>query len=309
MTEVPFTGHVGTFATVPPRNVVPKPVQKPHPPLWVACSRRDTILLAAEKGIGALTFAFIDPEEAEQWVGDYEKTMRERCVPVGLRVDPNVACVTPMMCHPDEDRAIEMGLEGGNFFGYSLAHYYVFGEHAPATTNVWEEFQERREKQGYSPAAALAERRQTLGAKAASGASSGLRGAVGTPEQIREFLRRYEEAGVDQVIFVMQAGKNTHEDICESLERFATEVMPEFAERDEQQRKEKLARFEPIIEAAFERKVDDRPAMPEGYIMKAIPKAMVDQSGNDQFQEWLDSMADQQATGTPDEVYERTILG
>jgi hypothetical protein len=33
-----------------------------------------------------------------------------------------------------------------------------------------------------------------------------LRGAVGTPEQLREYLRRYEEAGVDQVIFVMQAG-------------------------------------------------------------------------------------------------------
>ena len=61
---------------MPPRNVVPKPVQKPHPPLWVACSRRDTILLAAEKGIGALTFAFIDPEEAAHWVHDYEHDAR-----------------------------------------------------------------------------------------------------------------------------------------------------------------------------------------------------------------------------------------
>ena len=61
---------------MPPRNVVPKPVQKPHPPLWVACSRRDTILLAAEKGIGALTFAFIDPEEANHWVTDYERDAR-----------------------------------------------------------------------------------------------------------------------------------------------------------------------------------------------------------------------------------------
>ena len=49
--------------------------------------------------------------------------------------------------------------------------------------------------------------------------------------------------------------------------------------------------------------------MPDGYEMKAIPKAMIDQSGNDQFQEWLDTMADKQATGTPDETYERTILG
>ena len=83
MTEEPFTGVDGRFVSMPPRNVVPKPVQKPHPPLWVACSRRDTILLAAEKGIGALTFAFIDPEEARHWVDDYERTLAERGVPVG----------------------------------------------------------------------------------------------------------------------------------------------------------------------------------------------------------------------------------
>src|SRR5436853_190751 len=70
MTATPFTGVDGKFVQMPPRNVVPKPVQKPHPPLWVACSRRDTIHLAAQKGIGALTFASIDPEEAQTWVAD-----------------------------------------------------------------------------------------------------------------------------------------------------------------------------------------------------------------------------------------------
>ena len=54
MTEAPFTGHSGNYVTMPPRNVVPKPMQKPHPPVWVACSRRETIHLAAQKGIGAL---------------------------------------------------------------------------------------------------------------------------------------------------------------------------------------------------------------------------------------------------------------
>nr|MBA2625621.1 LLM class flavin-dependent oxidoreductase [Acidimicrobiia bacterium] len=169
MTETPFTGVDGTYVTMPPRNVVPKPVQKPHPPLWVACSRRDTILLAAEKGIGALTFAFIDPEEALQWAGDYERTLAESCVPVGKAVNPTLACVTPMMCARDEDEAVARGVEGGNFFGYSLAHYYVFGEHAPGATDVWQEFQERRDKLGYSPEAAIAQAQETLGAKAAGG--------------------------------------------------------------------------------------------------------------------------------------------
>ncbi len=155
MTETPFGGVDGKFVRMPPRNVVPKPVQQPHPPLWVACSRRDTILLAAEKGIGALSFAFIEPEDAKKWVEDYEAVLREKCVPVGLSVNPQVACVSPMMCAEDEEVAIARGLEGANFFGYSLAHFYVFGDHVPAATDVWEEFQQRRGKMGYSPEAAL----------------------------------------------------------------------------------------------------------------------------------------------------------
>ena len=174
MTETPFTGVDGRFVQMPPRNVVPKPMQRPHPPLWVACSRRDTILLAAEKGIGALTFAFIDPEEAEKWVADYEQTLAARCVPVGLAVNPNIACVTQMMCHPDEKVALDRGLEGGNFFGYSLGHYYVFGEHRPGSTDVWTEYLERRgDRDGAAPGAS---RRQAGG-----GGAHGLAGGDGNP--------------------------------------------------------------------------------------------------------------------------------
>ena len=63
--EEPFAGYDGRFLKMPPRNVVPKPMQKPHPPLWVACSRKETIHLAAEKGIGALSFSFIEPRRGE----------------------------------------------------------------------------------------------------------------------------------------------------------------------------------------------------------------------------------------------------
>jgi len=302
MTEDPFTGHEGRFVSVPPRNVVPKPMQKPHPPLWVACSRRDTILLAAEKGIGALSFAFIDPEEARQWVDDYTATMAEKCVPVGKAVNHNLACVTPMMCDRDEDKAIAMGLEGGNFFGYSLAHYYVFGDHVPGKTNVWDEFIERRNQMGYSPEAALAAEKEVLGAKVASGDTSGLRGAVGTPDQLREFLRRYEEAGVDQLIFVMQAGKNRHEDIMASLELFADEVLPEFAERDEAACAAKAERIAPIIEAAMARRVDDAPPMPDDYVMRAIPKAMVEAVDSDEGRQFLDQVAEKSALGDRDSI-------
>ena len=314
MTETPFTGHEGTYCTVPPRNVVPKPLQRPHPPLWVACSRRDTILLAAEKGIGALSFAFIDPEEAARWMHDYETTLAERCVPVGKAVNPQVACVTPMMVHPDEEEALARGIEGANFFGYSLAHYYVFGTHRPAATNVWDEYVERRTAMGYSPDAAVAEaraareaatdmavRNETLGAKIASGDTTGLRGAVGTPDQVRDYLRRFEAAGVDQIIFVLQAGRNRHEHIMGGLELFGTQILPEFAERDEAHVRQREERFGPLIEQAFARKAslgaDHVPEMPEGYEIKAIPKKLVDLAQNEAGQELLERIADEGAVG------------
>jgi len=304
MTEVPFTGHDGEHVSVPPRNVVPKPVQKPHPPLWVACSRRDTILLAAEMGIGALSFAFIDPEEAEHWVDDYENALAERCVPVGQAVTAQLACVTPMMCAADERDAIAMGLEGGNFFGYSLAHYYVFGDHVPGRTDVWQEFLQRRDEMGYSPEVAVAAEQEILGAKAAAGDRSGLRGAVGTPDQIRDYLRRYEQAGVDQLIFAMQAGKTRHEDIMASLELFGSEVLPEFAERADEAEAAKAERLAPVIEAALARKVDDRPAMPDDYVIQAIPRRIVEASENEQGKEWLDDIADNQAAGKHDALFD-----
>jgi len=300
LTEEPFTGHAGRFVTMPPRNVVPKPRQKPHPPVWVACSRRDTILLAAQHGIGALAFAFVDPEEANQWVADYWATL-EGCVPVGDSVNANVACVTPFMCHPDEDVAIARGLEGANFFGYSLAHYYVFGRHAPGHTDVWAEYEARRAEQGYDPAAVEAARTHgdRLGAKVMQGGAFGLRGAVGTPEQIRAYLRRYEDAGVDQVIFCAQVGRNRHEDIMEGLELFGAEVLPEFVERDEAAQQAKARRLEPIVEAALARKpASDHPPLPSAdYSFPAIPRGMADRAGSDDFQRWLDDFAEQSASG------------
>jgi alkanesulfonate monooxygenase SsuD/methylene tetrahydromethanopterin reductase-like flavin-dependent oxidoreductase (luciferase family) len=301
LSEEPFTGFSGEFVTMPPRNVVPKPRQKPHPPLWVACSRRDTIQLAARKGIGALAFAFVDPEEAKWWVDDYYKKLEEEGVPIGDAVNAEIACVTTFMCHEDEQVAMDRGLEGANFFGYSLAHYYVFGRHQPGVTDVWGQYQQRRAEHGYDPAAvqAAADNQDRLGAKAVDDGIGGLRGAVGTPEQIREYLRRYEEAGVDQVIFCSQAGKNRHEHIMESLELFGKEVLPEFQEREEKRARDKAQRLEPVIEKVMARKpAEDHPPLPSSdYEFPAIPRAMADRYGNDQFHAMLDSFEEQAASG------------
>jgi alkanesulfonate monooxygenase SsuD/methylene tetrahydromethanopterin reductase-like flavin-dependent oxidoreductase (luciferase family) len=171
------------------------------------------------------------------------------------------------MCHEDEETAIDRGLDGCHFFGYSLAHFYVFGNHRPGVTNVWEDFLANRDKFGFSRPVA-ARTGQPLGAQLLEEGLGSLRGAIGTPDQIRELVRRYEDAGIDQLVFVSQAGRNRHEDICESMELFAREVMPEFHDRAESQEALKAERLAASTEAALRRREPPRQA-PADYTIPA----------------------------------------
>jgi alkanesulfonate monooxygenase SsuD/methylene tetrahydromethanopterin reductase-like flavin-dependent oxidoreductase (luciferase family) len=220
---------------MPTRNVVPKPVQKPHPPLWVACSNRETIHLAAQLGMGALTFAFIDPSEARHWVADYYETFKKECVPIGHAVNPNIAMVTGFSCHADALEAQRRGADGFRFFQFALGHHYVFGTHTPGRTNIWNKYIAVRDQIGT----------EVLGGGA---------GCIGTPDQLRASLREFQAAGVDQTIFIQQGGKNRHEHICESLELFAKDVMPEFKQDEDERVAKKAAELAPYVEAAFKRK-------------------------------------------------------
>jgi alkanesulfonate monooxygenase SsuD/methylene tetrahydromethanopterin reductase-like flavin-dependent oxidoreductase (luciferase family) len=273
MTETPFRGHTGEHVELPPRNVVPKPIQRPHPPVWVACSRRDTIHLAARHAIGALAFAFFDPEEARHWVDDYYTTLAAEGVPIGDAVNANIACVTSFFCHDDEVEAVRRGAEGVNFIGYSLGHYYVFGRHVPGSGNLWAEYRSRP-------------------------AEHGLRGAMGTPDQVRRYFRRYEECGVDQLILSCAAGRNRHEFIMETLELLGREVLPEFVERAARADEEKTRRLAPVIEAVLARKPpSDHPPLDPDYEILAYPRREADEDETGKFHRWLDDYAARIAAG------------
>ncbi|MFY9487900.1 MAG: LLM class flavin-dependent oxidoreductase [Solirubrobacterales bacterium] len=259
--ESPYAGHNGKGFSMPPREILPKPLQQPHPPMWVACSRRDTIKMAAEHGVGALSFSFIEPEQAKEWVDEYYEIIEsERCVPIGFDVNPSVAVVLPMLCHEDENVAIERAIDGANFFGYSLAHYYVFGDHRPGKTNIADEFEQRRGEFGFGKhQEASLDGHEPLGVKLMQDGMGSLRGAIGTPGQIVGLIERYREAGVDQIIFVSQCGAIKHEHIVESYELFAREVMPHF--RDDEviaAAEQKALRLQPAIDAALARREPPR---------------------------------------------------
>jgi alkanesulfonate monooxygenase SsuD/methylene tetrahydromethanopterin reductase-like flavin-dependent oxidoreductase (luciferase family) len=212
LVESPFTGYEGALLKVPPRNVVPKPLQKPHPPLWMACSRRESIIQAAKLGMGALTFSFVSPEDARQWVKDYYDVIENESQPLGYAVNPNFAVAAPFLCDRDQNRVEQIGAENYGFFLYGLGHYSFFGEHRPAQTDIWDEYKNHPKE------FALPEGRT--------------QDCVGTLAMLRQRLRDFEQAGIDQVLCISQAGKIPHDLLCSSIELFSKEVLPEFKDRD-----------------------------------------------------------------------------
>ena len=231
MVMAPYPGFQGQHFSMPCRNVVPKPLQKPHPPVWMACSSREAIRLAAQNGIGALTFAFVDPAEAKQWVDEYYRVFKEDCVPIGHAVNPNIAMITGFSVHRDREEAIRRG-EGFRFFRYALGHHYIFGDHRPGLTDIWSAFEQ-------APTA-LSE--------------AGIGNGIGTPDDLRSHLLAFEQSGVDHVAFIQQGGRNRHNHICEALELFAAEVMPEFQAREAEHQRRKMEELAPFIEKAMARK-------------------------------------------------------
>jgi alkanesulfonate monooxygenase SsuD/methylene tetrahydromethanopterin reductase-like flavin-dependent oxidoreductase (luciferase family) len=239
LSQTPYPGHEGRYFAMPARNVVPKPLQKPHPPLWAACSNRESLRLAARLGLGALTFAFIDAAEARFWVEEYYETFRNECRPISEVVNPKVAMLTGFHCHEDAREAAARGLEGAQFFGFGLMHYWRDGVHEPAATNVWELF---KAKSTGDFASANKERTK-----------AGMLG-IGDPDGLAAAFAEYEAAGVDQLILLQQAGNYPHEHVCASLELFGKRVLPKFKERESARRTARATSLERDVEAALSRR-------------------------------------------------------
>ena len=128
------------------------------------------------------------------------------------QTNPNIALVSYFM-RAETDEEARRRADGATFFQFALRYYGSSSGRKrpdPYTVNMWDEYNKWKRE---DPEAAV---------RAISG------GLIGSPETLRRRLRRFETSNIDQVILLNQAGKNSHAHICESLELFAKEVMPEF---------------------------------------------------------------------------------
>ena len=211
--DEPFR-YEGRCFSMPERNVLPKPVQKPHPPLWVTVTSPGTELDAAERGLGCLGVASAGYAEQERRTRDYHRRI-QLCDPVSSVVNDRVTTLNFLYCHEDPAVAAERGLRMLGLFGLANAHLLWTREAYP--TRAY----------------------QSLGNLAPSGGGdAGDPGAgrgvpegicIGDPRQIARAIERWQSIGVDGINFLVNAVETLPQtQVLESLRLFAREVMPKF---------------------------------------------------------------------------------
>jgi alkanesulfonate monooxygenase SsuD/methylene tetrahydromethanopterin reductase-like flavin-dependent oxidoreductase (luciferase family) len=208
----------GDYYVVPPRNVIPKPIQKPHPPLWMACTQPESFRIAGSKGLGALSFRFIAPGVGS--VAGGIPGSGEGCGADGAFVNNQFAATTFGCVAPTDEEALEFGRPAAEFFQESLGILFVpwaGKKDAPATYQYYvslAQMVEERLKTGQGGGFDEAWQSGTL--------------CIGSPETCRKVVQKYVDAGPDQLILMVQAGRIPHEKAMQTIRLFGEEVIPAF---------------------------------------------------------------------------------
>ncbi len=206
--------YEGRCFSMPERAVLPKPLQQPHPPLWVTVTSPGTELDAADRGLGCLGVAAAGYEDQERRTREYHRRVK-LCDPVGEMVNDRVATLNFLYCHEDARVAAERGLTFLGTFGMLNAHLLFTREAFPTSA--------------YQSLANLAPSAARKGASPGDGPRVPEGMCLGDPHQIIQAIKRWESIGVDEVNFLLNAVEVLpHEQVMDSMRLFAREVMPAF---------------------------------------------------------------------------------
>ena len=239
--------YEGKFWKVPSRRVLPKPLQKPHPNMYLTSLQQSGYDLAAEKGLGVLA----SNSYAISVLADIVKRYKEKVVhatPVGAFINNHWANNIQAHCGPDNREArdlCERSLK--QFFGpdkpYTRGRVGIYEDlleawggvpdHLDQEFSRWlrksdEEHRALATEVGVNIDAGYAAARYALESLDADTLVD--RGVIiaGDPESCIQGIRKYEEIGVDQLIMLMQTESVPHEKVMGSLEMFGKHVLPVF---------------------------------------------------------------------------------
>ncbi len=213
----------GKHWRMPRRRVLPKPLQSPHPPIWGATSSDEGHVQIGELGLGLCSFAVgVPPAEVKRKIDLYRAAVARCTKPLGSWVHDQAATFTMTLCAPTREEAWEVARE--SFEWYPRAGARLIGSVADWMAET------KRELGNYAYAAELAKVAKsgaldllTLEYLTSAGAC-----ALGTPSDCVEACRRYQDAGVDLLLCLVNLYKIPHEKVMQTIERMGAEVIPKF---------------------------------------------------------------------------------
>lgn len=228
--------HNGKFVQIPSRPVHPSTYQTPHPKLFMACTRNDTLVAAGGRGIGALVMGFAGPEEVAEKNAIYRKAFAERKPEdqVGFRPTEHLSALCATVVLKDRARARKLGLRGQRFFAESIMHWYGAGPEPDIN------FDDDAETSG----AAIAQNKANIVAylgdqKIPVGDSiNDLFGvaadAYGSVEDCIHHVQKLIDAGADEIMFLNQMGGIPQDAMMETIQNIGEHVIPHFRSQQSQ---------------------------------------------------------------------------
>jgi alkanesulfonate monooxygenase SsuD/methylene tetrahydromethanopterin reductase-like flavin-dependent oxidoreductase (luciferase family) len=235
--------YEGEYWQVPERQVLPKPFQDPHPPIWVASFQPSTYELAASKGIGVLSFGSSAPDLLTPHIENYRQNVK-KANPVGGFINDQWASSTLGICLEDGQKARELGAQSlKNFFGpdrpYAQGQKDIYAQLLDKWGGVPDDLKQNFSRYTSKEDGATDDSVLDLsgGSALAHKVWEGLdadtlcdRAVViaGNPDDCIEALKKHEASGVDQMMVMMQTETIPHEKVMESIRLWGEYIIPEF---------------------------------------------------------------------------------
>ncbi|MCH2676505.1 MAG: LLM class flavin-dependent oxidoreductase [Dehalococcoidia bacterium] len=223
-TEGEFS-YQGEYFNIPPREVHPKPVQKPHPPIWLGCSQEETFRKAGELGLGCLAMSGGGPDRLTQLIQAYRNSIKA-AKPVGKLIQNKVSISMLAICAESRQKAQERGAEILDWYRHqqSLRDVRVWQDQDPS--NVPDDYQWHYQRSTGTDSH-KGEYVSSLDQIKAG------RYCIGNPDDCLGYLEQYFPTGVDEIMPLFQVGPMAHQEVMETLRLFGKHVIPQLTQPEQ----------------------------------------------------------------------------
>ena len=199
-----YEGYDGTFWSLPPRKVLPKPYGKLHPAMWYAAGNTSSYEMAARRGLGVLGFSVGSFDELGPVLKAYKDAIGS-ADPVGAFVNDNIMVTTAAFLAEDEATATASLLRANvTYLQSNVFRYHDTFPH-PDSVPVWPELIPEVTPE----AVPFLQESGTI---------------VGDPDHALEQCKRWESAGADQLVFGI--GTASKADSLEMVRLMGEHVIP-----------------------------------------------------------------------------------